>query len=100
MAKKCNCPNINSINDIISIKRNYDKINISSSNSSLPKSEVGEDLLRRRRNKCRYCEFSTKDSNKKVSNGLTTSSICLKNDKNIAEFTSKKSSSCPLDYWD
>jgi hypothetical protein len=100
MAKNCNCPNLNGLKEISSIKKNYDKINISSNGSNASKSEVGEDILRRRRNKCRYCEFATKDADKKESNGLTTSSICLKNDKNIAEFTSKKKSSCPLNYWD
>ena len=97
--KKCNCPEsklkIDSINSL-------PKTNLNTKSISLPQSEVSADILRRRRNKCRYCEFSTKDKKtaSASSNGLTSKSICTKNNENIAEFTAKEKSECPLKYWD
>ncbi len=68
---------------------------------SLPVLQVDIATARQRRNKCRYCEFSTKNTDKKyaINGGLTTHSICNKNDKKIVDITASSAEKCPISLW-
>lgn len=58
--------------------------------------------INKRRDICRYCEFSTKSDDEKYKNynGLTSYSQCIKCACIISLKTKLATETCPLDKWD